>query len=110
MRSPTRWLLLALCGTVATTMSGIYLFGRITELQEASGQPSPWQLFTTEVSVRHWNSITLLLEAASVVLWFIFAHKWGQASSSRSSMLRYSVAAAAAFLGPCVLLIIFALI
>jgi hypothetical protein len=110
MRSRRLWLLLALGSTIATTIAGIYLFGRLTELQEAAGQPTPWQQFATEATIRHWTGITLLCGIASLVLWLTFARVWNKASPTRSPALRYILAIAAAILGPCLLLAIFALL
>jgi len=109
MRSRILWLLLALGCSIATTAVGIYLIGHITEIQDAATQPTPWLQLAGEVTVRHWTDITILFEVASLVLWFTFAHKWSKASPTRSSALRYTIAGAAALLGPCVLLVIFAL-
>ncbi len=115
-RSPTRrilrsrplWLLLAIAGTIATTVAGIYVFGRLTELQEASTEPVPWQQFATETTVRHWSGITLVCEIAALVCWLVFARAWSRRTQAHPAM-PYIISVAAAILGPCLLLALFAL-
>lgn len=103
------WLILALTSTVATTIAGIYLFGRLTELQEASGEPTPWQQFVTETTIRHWTGIALLCEIAALLCWLVFARAWSRHTLDRPA-LPYILSLAAAILGPCLLLAIFALL
>jgi len=102
--------MLALGGTVAATVAGIYVVGRITELQEATRQPSPWAQFATENTVRRWSGITMLCEIAAVVCWFFFARAWNRASQTGSAALRYVLTISAAILGPWLLLALFALL
>ena len=109
LRSRPLWLGLAIAGTIATTISGIYLFGRLTELQEATSDPVPWQQFATEATVRHWSGITLLCELAAFVCWLVFARAWSK-DASKPNKLPWIVSIAAAILGPCLLLAIFALL
>lgn len=109
-RSRPPWLILAIGSSVAATAAGIYLFGRITELQEASAQPSLWHDFATETTVRHWTGIAMLCEIAALVCWFLFARAWVRTTPQGSAALRYSVSIAAAVLGPWLLLAIFALL
>jgi hypothetical protein len=109
LRSRPLWLLLAIANTITTTVAGIYLFGRLTELQEASSEPVPWQQFATETTIRHWTGITLLCEIAALVCWLIFARAWSRRRSAHRA-LPYIISIAVAILGPGLLATIFALL
>lgn len=102
--------MLALGGTFAATLAGIYLFGRMTELQEATRQPSPWTQFATESTVRRWTGIAMLFEIAALVCWFFFARAWNKTAGTGPAALRYVLSFSAAILGPWLLLAIFALL
>lgn len=102
--------MLAIGSTVAVTVAGIYVFGRITELQEATRQPSPWRQFATETVVRRWSGIAMLCEIAALVCWIIFARAWNRATPAGSAALRYGLSIATAILGPWLLLALFALL
>jgi hypothetical protein len=110
LRSRPLWLTLAIVATIATTAAGIYLIGHLTELQEAAAQPTPWQQFTTEATIRRWTGIALLCEAASLTCWILFAHAWTKSSLTRKRALPYTVSIASAVLGPGLLLTLFAIL
>jgi hypothetical protein len=110
LRSRPLWLTLAILATFATTAAAIYLFGHLTELQEAAAQPTPWQQFATEATIRRWTGITLLCEAAGLTFWLLFAHAWTKSSLTPKRTRNYIVALVAAILGPGLLLGLFAIL